>query len=354
MQSATIPLPADVKWRRLIVVAIFLALLYFFRSLAPVFICFIIFERSLGFLADKINKHTPLHRKGAIAALLTAMALGLAAAVFVAIRKSLPLVRRMQRHGGEYLQNIFEHPSIEKLRHMTGLEGENLSKVIKGHAGKALEYATGTAHIIIFLLIGFLLAIIYLFERDDIEAWLGRLSKTSVQGTLARWFRYVADAIAITVKMQVVVAVVNAIVTLPVLLFLGLPNIPMLFLLIFVTGLLPVVGNVISGAVLCYVAYTSKGMWAVVIFMVTTFVLHKVESYYLNPRLASEHVKLPGLVLVVSLLLFEQTFGFMGLFLSFPALFVASRVAFEWREESEIATTNTEEPSSDSPQPEPA
>jgi predicted PurR-regulated permease PerM len=79
------------------------------------------------------------------------------------------------------------------------------------------------------------------------------------------------------------------------------------------------------------VAYTAKGAWAVGVFLGVTFVLHKIESYWLNPRLSAEHVKLPGLVLVVSLLLFEQALGFVGLFLSFPALFVASKIAYEWR-----------------------
>jgi predicted PurR-regulated permease PerM len=64
-----------------------------------------------------------------------------------------------------------------------------------------------------------------------------------------------------------------------------------------------------------------------------TFVLHKIESYYLTPRLAAQHVKLPGLILVVSLLVFEQVFGFVGLFLSFPALYVATRIHGEWKSE---------------------
>jgi predicted PurR-regulated permease PerM len=333
MHSETIPLPADLKWRRLIVAALFLALLYFFRGLAPVFICFIIIERSLRFVAELIERRTGLHKKNAILSVLTALAIAFAVALFVAVKRSLPLARRLRDNGSEYLQAIFDHPSIEQLRAMAGLEGEGLSTVIKSHAGRALAYATETAHIILFVLIGFVLAVIYLFERDQVETWLADVHERSVHGTLLRWFGYVADAIGITVRMQVVVAVINAVVTLPVLLLLGLPHIPLLFLLILVTGLVPVVGNAIAGAVLCYVAYTAQGAWAVGVFIGTTFVLHKIESYYLSPRLASAHVALPGIVLVISLLLFEQAVGFVGLFLSFPALYVASRIAHEWREE---------------------
>jgi len=64
-----------------------------------------------------------------------------------------------------------------------------------------------------------------------------------------------------------------------------------------------------------------------------TFVLHKIESYYLTPRLAAKHVKLPGLILVLSLLAFEETFGFVGLFLSFPALYIATQIHREWAKE---------------------
>jgi predicted PurR-regulated permease PerM len=332
VESRTLPLPADIKWRRLLGVVIFLGLLYFFRSLAPVFICFVILERSLGWAADQIDRRTGLHRKGAIAVLLTLLASLLGLGAFFGVRRLLPLIRNIRENGSDYLRSIFHNPSIEKLRSMAGLEDEALSKAIKGHAGTAIHYATETAHLVLFLLIGFVLAIIYLFERDELHTWGGKIASSTVSGTLIRWFGYVGDSIAITVRMQAIVALVNAAVTLPVLFALRLPNIPLLFLLILVSGLVPVVGNIVSGAVLCYVAYSARGWWAVGVFLGVTFVLGKIESYYLNPRLAAQHVKLPSLVLVISLLLFEQAFGFVGLFLSFPALYVASRIAYEWRE----------------------
>jgi predicted PurR-regulated permease PerM len=35
-------------------------------------------------------------------------------------------------------------------------------------------------------------------------------------------------------------------------------------------------------------------------------------------------------------LMFETIFGFYGIFLSFPALYVASKIANEWREEDRV------------------
>lgn len=335
MESSTLPLPADVRWRRVIVVVAFLGLLYAFRHLAPVFICFIVLERSLGWLATQIDARTPLHRKGAIVSVLGLLGLAAAGIAFLAIRQSLSVITDLRDNGREYLRELAEHPSVDRLREMSGLQGEELTTAVKEHVGTALSYATHTASLVLFLLVGFVLAIVYLFERDEMDAFVGGIGPRSVGGTLIRWFGYVGDSIAVTVRMQVVVAVVNAVVTLPVLILLGLPHVPLLFLLILVSGLLPVVGNLISGAVLCYVAFTAKGVWAVGVFLGVTFVLGKVESYYLSPRLAQEHVKLPSIVLLISLVLFEQAFGFVGLFLSFPALFVASKIAAEWRQEQE-------------------
>ena len=91
-------------------------------------------------------------------------------------------------------------------------------------------------------------------------------------------------------------------------------------------------GNfVVAGAVLIVASYLYKGALGVAVFTGTTFVLHKIEAYFLNPRLAARHVNLPALVLVVSLILHEHAFGLVGLFLSFPALYIGLNIAQDLR-----------------------
>jgi predicted PurR-regulated permease PerM len=71
----------------------------------------------------------------------------------------------------------------------------------------------------------------------------------------------------------------------------------------------------------------------VIIFVVLTFVLHKIEAYYLNPRLTARHVDLPGFVLILSLLAWEHLLGFVGLFVSFPVLYLVGKIRAEFHEE---------------------
>jgi predicted PurR-regulated permease PerM len=102
--------------------------------------------------------------------------------------------------------------------------------------------------------------------------------------------------------------------------------------MVFVSGMVPVVGNFLSGAILTLLAYQARGWGGVVLFTALTLVLHKIESYYLNPRLAARHVRLPGFVLIVSLILWEHLLGFVGLFVSFPFLYLAERIRAEFHE----------------------
>lgn len=352
MQSDVLPLPSDPRWRRLLGLALFLALLFLFRNLAPVFICFIVFARALGAIADFVDRKTALERFGATLVTLLAFFAALAVAAGGLALWLVPRLRTAREDGAAYADYIAQHPLFEAVRQHLGGGGEDFVAVLKEHALNAVHYATATAHVAIYLALGMLLAIMYLLERREIDHWFASLPSLSVPGTILRWFGYVGDAIAVTVKLQVVVSLFNALLTLPVVLFLGLPHALVLFALLLVTGLIPFVGSFISGAILCVVAYSTKGAWAVAVFLAITFVVAKIEGYVLTPRLAAQHVKLPALLMVVSLLLFEQVFGFIGLFLSFPALYVATRIYNEWRSppgegapgEAAVAEPGTAEP----------
>jgi len=178
--------------------------------------------------------------------------------------------------------------------------------------------------------------VVYTLERSDMNEFKQGLEPTSLLGTLLRWVGFVADAASVTLQFQVIVSACNAVLTYPVMLVVGIPNATALLFMVFFSGMVPVVGNFVAGAVLTMLAYQTKGWGGVVVFQILTLVLHKVESYYLNPRLAARHVHLPGFVLIVSLILWEHIAGFVGLFLSFPFLYVCMRIRSEMKAEHEL------------------
>lgn len=324
--------------RRFMAIAAFIAVLYLFRHLALLLVFFVTFERLLGWGARTVAAHTGVGRKKALLGIVAVMASLLGVGVWMGVGKTIRTVAEVQDTFPERLAELRENPLLAKLQEQIG-GSEKIVEGIKHYAGDALSAASAIGHFFVYVLIGFILALVFVLEEDEIAEFWDKVDRRTITGTLGRWFGHVADSTIVTVQLQLVVAVFNCVTTLPVLLILGVPHVGPLMLLIFVSALVPVIGNVVSGAVLCLLAYQAKGWLGVGIFVGLTFILHKVESYYLSPRLTARHVKIPGFLLIVSLLACEHLFGFKGLFLSFPILFVAGRIRSEFLEEDAIVTS---------------
>jgi len=320
--------------RRAIMLALFVTIVVVFRHLAVLFVFFVAFERSLGYLTRLLARRAGIRQGLALAAVLALLAttiavfLGLGAgravSAFFAFREALPERIAAFRETALFAR-IQEH-----------VNAEALIQAAKDNAARALGYLATFGHFVLHAFVGFILAVVFLMEQEDVDAFRASLDPRSLPGTLVRWFSYTADAISVTLQFQLVVAACNAVLTLPVLLLVGIPHAAAFMFMIFVSGMVPVVGNFLSGAVLTLLAYQARGWAGVALFTGLTFVLHKLESYYLNPRLAARHVRMPGFILVVSLVLWEHLLGFAGLFISFPFLYLALRIRSEFQEEDAV------------------
>lgn len=318
--------------RRFTAIAFFLALLYLFRHLALLLVFFVSFERLLGWIARRVETRTGMGRKKCLVAIVVAIAGLFGIAAWLGVGTTIRSLSVVQETFPERLAELKEHPLVAKIQEQIG-GTEKIIEGIRHYAGDAISAVSAIGHFFVYVLIGFILALVYLLEDEELAAFRAKVDPRSLVGTLGRWAGHVADATIVTVQLQLVVAAFNTVTTLPVLLALGVPHVGPLMVLIFTSALVPVIGNIVSGVVLCLLAYQAKGWLGVGIFVALTFVLHKMESYYLSPRLTARHVKIPGFLLIVSLLACEHLFGFKGLFLSFPILFVAGRIRGEWLEE---------------------
>jgi predicted PurR-regulated permease PerM len=324
--------------RRILCLAVFLALVFLFRKLLILLVFFVIFERLLAVLGGALHRRTHLHPKvahGVVALAVLGLLSGLLA---IGVGRAIHAGARARDALPARIAAIKEMPAYQAVHEQVEDAADRLVDNAQHYAGGALHLLDAFGHSILYALIGFILAVVFLLERDELTHFYRSIEPRTLPGTILRWFTYVAEAMVVTVQFQLVVAACNALLTQPVLIAVGIPHAAQLVLLIFVSGLVPVVGNFVAGAILTLLAYQAKGWFGVVLFTILTFVLHKLESYYLNPRLAARHVKLPGFALIVSLILWEHLLGFVGLFLSFPFRYVAQKVRDDLRAESHSLT----------------
>ncbi len=89
-----------------------------------------------------------------------------------------------------------------------------------------------------------------------------------------------------------------------------LPLAKTLVAITFVTGLLPVIGNLISNTIIVVVSL-STSLGVAISSLVFLVVIHKLE-YFLNARIIGSHIHARAWELLLAMLLMEATFGLAG------------------------------------------
>ena len=318
--------------RRVAALAVFVGLLVLFRHLIPLLVFFLAFSRGLGAASSFLAARTGVPRKAALLGVVATLVGALASAAAFGVGRGIRAVITLRQTLPEKIALIRQSALYERLQEYLQ-DTESYLEGAKHYATSAAGYVTSFGRLLLYATIGLILAVVYLLEQEELSHWTRSIDPRSLGGALVRWFGYLADAVVVTIQLQIIVAVLNALFTLPILIGLGIPHAGPLALLIFASSLVPVVGNLVSGAVLILLAYNSRGWVGVGVFVTLTFVLHKVESYYLNPRLTARHIRLPGMVLIASLIAWEHLLGIVGLFVSFPFLFVANKIRQEMKDE---------------------
>lgn len=120
------------------------------------------------------------------------------------------------------------------------------------------------------------------------------------------------------IEAQVLIAFINCILSLIVLWIMGFPHVLGLVIMIFILGLAPVAGVLISLIPLSIIALSIGGIMKVVAVVIMIAVLHVLESYVLNPRLVSSRTNLPVFYTLLVLIISEHFMGLWGLIIGVP------------------------------------
>ena len=159
MESSALPIPKDPRWRRLLGVTLFIGLLYAFRNLAPVLICFVIFERALGFLAERIARKTQVKKANAVGGLLLVLTALVSTGGFFGVRGLIQIVELAKTDGQAWVESITESGLIQRARAQLGTDSHAFTEGARGYALQAFGYISATAYVAIFVFVGFILAV---------------------------------------------------------------------------------------------------------------------------------------------------------------------------------------------------
>jgi len=142
-----------------------------------------------------------------------------------------------------------------------------------------------------------LLGFLYKFTRDRVS-------------TFYHYFKMVMGG-------QLVISAINTAITALMIFMLGLPNAAVLILLVFLFGLLPIIGNLISNTILTATALATAGVFEAAMCLGLLVGIHKLE-YFLNSKIIGDIVKLPMTVTLFALVIVEIVLGAFEMILAIP------------------------------------
>lgn len=187
-----------------------------------------------------------------------------------------------------------------------------LGSWIRGHAAEVQRVGHEGSALLVRLVIGMVIGALVALRRADPDGGHGPLA-----AALAERVERFAEAFRRIVSAQLRIAAVNAALTalyLAVLLPLfgvHLPLVKTMVVLTLVAGMLPVVGNLLSNAVVVVVSLGVSPAVAVA-SLVYLAAIHKLE-YLLNAKLVGDRIDARAWELLLAMLAMEAAFGIAGL-----------------------------------------
>ncbi|SEL15088.1 AI-2E family transporter [Rhodococcus maanshanensis] len=134
------------------------------------------------------------------------------------------------------------------------------------------------------------------------------------------------DTLGGFIRTQALVSFVDAFFIGLGLVVLGVPLAPVLAVLTFIGGFIPIVGAFVAGALAVLVALVAKGWTTALIILIIVIAVQQLEGNVLQPVLQSRTMKLHAVIVLLAVTVGGSLFGIIGAFLAVPVAAVAAVV----------------------------
>lgn len=173
----------------------------------------------------------------------------------------------------------------------------------------------------IHLFLSLILSFFLLLEKKKIRRFGERLADSRISFIYEYWITFgtnFCSTFGKVMKVQITIALINSILSMILLTILGFPQIMSLGAMVFILGLIPVAGMIISLVPLSIIAFNIGGITKVVAVILMILMIHALEAYILNPKLMSDKTELPVCFVFIILLVGEHYLGVWGLLIGVP------------------------------------
>jgi predicted PurR-regulated permease PerM len=191
---------------------------------------------------------------------------------------------------------------------------------------QAQGVVTGAIFVMIYL--GFLLASQSGFRRKLVGMFPDRGARTEAMGV----FQRVRGGVEGYLWVQAVTGLLICAVAWVLMRAVGLQNAEFWTFVIFVVGFIPVLGGAVAGlAPPLFALVQFESYWPAVILLVGLQAILFISGNFIQPRMQGDNQNIDPVVVLLSLALWGQLWGVVGMFLSTPLAVMAMAVLAEFR-----------------------
>ncbi|HEK9100571.1 AI-2E family transporter [Bacillus pfraonensis] len=310
-------------FQRLLILVILALILYGLKSMINLilitFIVTFLMDRFQRFISKKINRFVQINRKLIIAFLYIV----LVTFIVTTLYKYLPVLTIQISQLIYQFKLFFQNPpDNEMIRYaFSTINQMEVSKYIEQGVDVIYQSLANIGKLSLQILLSLILSLFFLLEKERIIRFTSKFKESKLRifyEELTYFGQRFARSFGKVIEAQFLIAVVNCILTVIALVFLGFPQLLVLAVMVFLLGLIPVAGVIISLFPLCIIAYNIGGIAYVVYILIFITVIHAIESYFLNPKLMSAKTNLPIFYTFMVLIFSEHFLGIWGLIIGIP------------------------------------
>ncbi|MBP2239709.1 putative PurR-regulated permease PerM [Cytobacillus eiseniae] len=307
------------SFKRFAIFSILLIILYMLRSMINLILITFIISFLMDRLVNLVLKKVKINRKLIVLVsyllIISLLTIGISKYLPVIITEISQLITQLQVF---YTQ---EHNNIIISYVISVLETNQISKYLEQGFTFLLKYFSGVSNIAIQVLLSLILSLFFLLEKPRLIEFTAKFKNSKI-APFYNEIEFFAKKFVLTfgkvIEAQFIIALVNCFLTTTALWIMDFPQLMGLSILIFLLGLIPVAGVIISLIPLCTIAYTLGGFIQVVYILIVIMVIHAIEAYILNPKLMSAKTDLPVFYTFIVLIFGEHFFGVWGLIVGIP------------------------------------
>ncbi|WP_439442598.1 AI-2E family transporter [Listeria aquatica] len=308
--------------RRVAVFVLVAFVLYLLRSMMDIILLTFIFSFLITRLEGFILRRISIYRQIIVLILYVVIALAL---VFVVV-KYVPLLTEQIKQLVNFINQFFttDDSNNEFINYLVSLANQvDMMKYIEQGVQIIVAYLTNIGAVLFNVFVALMLSLFFSLGKDQLIRFTNQFA-TSKIAFIYEEVKYFGQKFVATfgkvIEAQFLIAIVNCALTTIALWILDFPQLLTLSIMVFLLGLIPVAGVIISMIPLTIIAYTIGGVQYLFYIILIVVVIHALESYVLNPKLMSAKTDLPVFYTFIILIFGEHFFGIWGLIVGIPVV----------------------------------